>query len=95
MIKKNKPTHVWGIAGLIAGIIGLLLLFFAFNIAILFSIAAVVLSVIQKKYESTNVATIGLVLGLIGIILYVIIGFALFGGPYSSSGVASGSGIVS
>lgn len=89
MIKKNKPTHAWGIAGLIAGIIGLLLLFLAPNIGILFSITAVVFSVIQKKYGSTGVTTAGLVLGIIGIILYVIVGFAFFGGPYSESGTTS------
>ena len=83
MVKKNKPTNAWGIAGLIAGIIGLLLLFIIPNIGILFSIAAVVFSVIQKKYKSTGVATAGLVLGLIGIIFYVIVRFAFFRGPYS------------
>ena len=71
----KKPTHAWGIAGLIAGIIGLLLLLFAPSIGILFSITAVVFSVIQKKYESTGAATAGLVLGIIGIILYVLIAF--------------------
>ncbi|MHC1598507.1 MAG: hypothetical protein ACXQS3_03960 [Candidatus Methanofastidiosia archaeon] len=91
MIKKNKPTHAWGIAGLAMGIIGLLLLFLVPNIGILFSIAAAVFSVIQKKYESTGAATIGLVLGIIGIILYVIVGFAFFGGPYFESGTISGN----
>ena len=88
-MEKDKPTHACGIAGLIAGIIGLLLLFLAPNIGILFSITAVVLSVIQKKYKSTGAATAGLVLGIIGIILYVIVGFAFFGGPYSESGTTS------
>ena len=88
-MEKNKPTHACGIAGLIAGIIGLLLLFLASYIGIPFSITAVVLSVIQKKYESTGAATAGLVLGIIGIILYVIVGFAFFGGPYSESGTTS------
>lgn len=83
----KKPTHAWGIAGLIAGIIGLLLLFLAPNIGILFSITAVVFSVIQKKYESTGAATAGLVLGIIGIIgiiLYVLIAFFSVG-SYSES----------
>ena len=62
-MEKDKPTHACGIAGLIAGIIGLLLLFLAPYIGIPFSITAVVLSVIQKKYESTGAATAGLVLG--------------------------------
>lgn len=89
MTKNNKPTHAWGIAGLILGIIGLLLLFITPNIGILLSIAAVVFSVIQKKYEPTGVATAGLVLGIIGIILYIIVGFAFFGGPYSEFGTTS------
>lgn len=84
--KINKPTHTWGIAGLVTGIIGLLLLLLAPNIGILFSIAAVIFSLIQKRYESTGAATAGLILGIIGIILYVVIGFASFGGPYSESG---------
>ena len=88
-MEKDKLTHACGIAGLIAGIIGLLLLFLAPYIGIPFSITAVVLSVIQKKYESTGAATAGLVLGIIGIILYVIVGFAFFGGPYSESGTTS------
>lgn len=87
--KKNKITHAWGIAGLTTGIIGLLLLLLAPNIGILFSIAAVVFSLIQKRYESTSAATAGLILGIIGIIFYVIIGFASFGGPYSESGTTS------
>lgn len=89
MTKKNKPTHSWGIAGLAVGIIGLLLLFLAPNIGILFSIAAVIFSVIQKKYEPTGIATAGLILGIIGIIFYVIIAFAFFGGPYFESGTTS------
>lgn len=87
--KKNKPTHAWGIAGLATGLIGLLLLLLAPNIEIIFSITAVVFSLIQKRYESTGVATAGLILGIIGIILYVIIGFAFFEGPYSESGTTS------
>ena len=86
MTKKNKPTHAWEIAGLIMGIIGLLLVFFAFQASIVFFILAAVFSMIQKKYESTNAATVGLIIGIIGIILYVIIGYASFGGPYSESG---------
>lgn len=89
LIKKNKPTHAWGIAGLILGIIGLLLLFLEPNIGILFSITAVVFSVIQKIYEPTGIATAGLILGIIGIILYVIVGFAFFGGPHFESGTTS------
>ena len=87
--KKNKLTHAWGIAGLTTGIIGLLLLLLAPNIGILFSIAAVIFSLIQKRYKSTGVATAGLILGIIGIILYVVIGFVFFGGSYSESGTTS------
>lgn len=91
--KKNKPTHAWGVAGLVAGIIGLLLLLFAPNIEILFSIAAAVFSLIQKRYESTGVATAGLILGVVGIIFYVVIGFASFGGSSFESGTASGNSV--
>lgn len=68
MTKKNKPTHPWRISGLILGIIGLPLLFLTPDMGILFSITAVVFSVIQKNYEPTGMATAGLVIGIIGII---------------------------
>ncbi len=71
------------------GIIGISLLIILPSIAIIFSILAVVFSMIQKKYEPTGAATAGLILGIIGIILYVIISFAFFGGPYSESGMSS------
>lgn len=87
--KKNKVTHAWGIASLIIGIIGILSLLILPIITIPFSILAIIFSLIQKKYESTGAATAGLILGIISIILYVIIGFAFFGGSYSESGTSS------
>ncbi len=83
MTKKDKPTHAWGIAGLIIGIIGILSLFILPIITIPFSILAIIFSIIQRQYEPTGVATVGLILGIIGIILGIIIGYASFGGPYS------------
>ena len=83
MAKKNKPTHAWGIAGLIMGIIGILSLFILPIIAIPSSILAIVFSIIQRQYNPTGAATAGLILGIIGIIIFVIIGYASFGGPYS------------
>ena len=84
MTKKDKPTHAWGIAGLVMGIIGIMLIFIAFPISILFFIIAIVLSIIQRKYEPTSIATAGLIIGIIGIVFYVIIGFASFGESYST-----------
>jgi len=87
MTKKNKPTHAWGIASLIIGIIGILSLFILPIITIPFSILAIIFSIIQRQYEPTGVATVGLILGIIGIILFIIIGYASFGGPYSENSV--------
>ena len=71
MTKKNKSTHAWGIAGLILGILSLML-FMAPYIGIFLAIAAVVFYGIQKKHEPTSAATGGLVTGIIGIILNAI-----------------------
>jgi hypothetical protein len=85
MAKNNKPTHAWGIASLVLGILSLFL-FLAPYIGIFLAITAVVFYGIQKKHESTGVATGGLVTGIIGIIingimlLFVIGLLAMFGG---------------
>jgi hypothetical protein len=85
MAKDNKPTHAWGIASLVLGILSLFL-FLAPYIGIFLAITAVVFYGIQKKHESTGIATGGLVTGIIGIIinsimlLFIIGALVLFGG---------------
>jgi len=84
MKKEKKSTQAWGIASLILSILSLFL-WFAPYIGIFLAIAAVVFYGIQKKYKPTGVATAGLVIGIIGIIvngiiLLILVGFlALFG----------------
>jgi hypothetical protein len=46
-------------------------------------------SEIQTLDAPTGIAPAGLVIGIIGIILYVIVGFAFFEGHYSESGTTS------
>jgi len=66
--KPTKPTHAWGIASLVLGILSLLLVL-APSIGILLAITAIVFYGIQKKHGSTGTETGGLVTGIIGIIL--------------------------
>ena len=97
---KNKKTHAWGVASLILSIIGLLLIFAPY-IGIFCSILAVVFYGIQKKHEHTGIATAGLVIGIIGIVInaimliFVVGLLALFGsGTYDDFGTSSSSEIV-
>ncbi len=90
MKKDKKPTHAWGIASLILGILSLLF-FLAPYIGIFLAITAVVFYGIQKKQEPTGAATGGLVTGIIGIIIngvmliIIILGVVLFSAFSSSS----------
>jgi len=62
----------WGIAGLICGILSLILLFapyFGLPLAIL----SVIFYALQKKHQPTGAGTTALILGIIGIVLNVII----------------------
>ncbi len=80
----EKKTSAWGIAGLILGILSLLL-FLAPYIGIIFAILAVVFYGIQKKHKPTGAATAGLVTGIIGIVLngvmllFILAALAIFG----------------
>ena len=65
---NNKPTQAWGIAGLVLGILSILL-FLAPYIGIFLAITAIVFYGIQKKHSHTGYATASLVLGIIGVII--------------------------
>lgn len=90
MTKENKPTHAWGIAGLILGILGLLL-FLAPYIGIVLSITAIVFYNIQKKHGVTGAATGGLVTGIIGVIINGIILLFIVGALVLFSNISSSS----
>ena len=64
----NNPTQAWGIAGLVLGILSILL-FLAPYIGIFLAITAIVFYGIQKKHRHTGYATASLVLGIIGVII--------------------------
>ena len=66
MKQENNKGNGYGIGSLIAGIVGVvgfLLPYFA----IIFSILAIVLGVIQNKQQQSGLATAGIILGIIGI----------------------------
>ena len=65
-INENKVT-AWGTAGLVCGILGLIL-FLAPYIGLALSILAVIFYAIQKKHNPITRGTTALVLGIIGIV---------------------------
>ena len=69
---KREKTNSWGIASLILGIFGILFIIVPI-IGLLCSIFAVVSYRLQKKHGSSGVATAGLVMGIIGIVVGTII----------------------
>ena len=85
--KNQEETQIWGILSLISGILGILSFLLIPIISIIFSILAVIFSIVQKNYEFTTAAKIGLILGILGVIIYFIVGFASFEGPYSESSI--------
>lgn len=93
MTQENKSTNAWGIAGLILGILSLVL-FLAPYIGIVLAITAVVFYGIQKKQEITGTATGALVTGIIGIILNGIMLVFFFGMLAFLGGVDSESNDV-
>ncbi len=83
--KNHGKTQIWGILSLISGILGILSFLLIPILSIIFSILAVIFSIVQKQYKFTTVAKVGLILGILGIIIYFIVGYASFGGPYSKT----------
>ena len=83
--KNHENTQIWGILSLISGILAILSFLLIPVISIISSILAIIFSIVQKQYEFTTAAKVGLILGILGIIIYFIIGYASFGGPYSET----------
>jgi len=84
-----EDSRSWGIASLVMSIIGLLLIFAPY-IGIFCSILGVVFYGIQKKHRHTGLATAGLVIGIIGVVinsimLIFVIGLLAFFGGFGSS----------
>lgn len=63
-----KETKAWGIASLSCGVVGFIL-FLAPYIAIWISILAIIFHGVQKKHKPTGMATAGLIVGIVGIVL--------------------------
>lgn len=70
---------------MISEIIAILLFLLIFNMYIIFSILAVIFSIVQKQYKFTTDTKVGLILGILRIIIYFIVGYASFAGPYSET----------
>lgn len=71
---KRKKIISWGVASLILGIVGLLLVMLPY-IGLIYSILALIFQGVQRKYNPTGLATAGLVLGILGTIFNTIILF--------------------
>lgn len=89
MADTQKPTKAWGIAGLILGILSLIL-FLAPYFGLPLAIAAIVFYGVQKKHQPTGPATAGLVTGIIGVVinsiaLIFVVGILAFAGLASSA----------
>ena len=78
---SHEITQIWGTLSLISGILTILSFLLMPSVSIIFSILAVIFSVIQIPYEFTTNAKIGLCLGILGIIIYLIIGYMPIEGP--------------
>ena len=70
-MSKKEKSNGFGIASLICGIAGLCGFLMPY-LAIFVSVLAIVFSVLQKKNNPNGMATAGLVLGIIGIVLNVL-----------------------
>lgn len=76
--KVSKGTKKWGIASLILAILSILFLLFPF-VGIILAILAVIFSRKQNKHKPTGIATAGLVIGIISMVLNLIILIAVIG----------------
>jgi len=68
--RSKKETTAWGKTSLLFGILSLFFGNHVFGLAL--AITAVSFSKIQKKHTRTKIATLGFVIGIIGIIMHVI-----------------------
>lgn len=68
----GKEVRGWGIASLVLGILGLVFLIMPY-FSIILSILAIIFYKIQKKHEPTNLATAGLIMGIIGVVISIVI----------------------
>src|SRR3989344_8104479 len=81
MREKNKRSSTWGIASLLFSSLGILLFLIPF-IGAFFCILGIIFAYIQKKRSPLTIATVGKVVGIIGIflnILSTLLLIALFG----------------
>ena len=74
--KSFGETKKWGIASLILAILSILFIILPY-FGIILAILAVVFARIQKKHNPTRIATAGLVIGIIGIVLNILVLIAI------------------
>ncbi|MEJ2267763.1 MAG: hypothetical protein P8X70_01665 [Nanoarchaeota archaeon] len=86
---KKKEKIPFGILSFVSSISGLISLFLIPIISIVFFILAIILAIVQKKYKSDSFAKAGLIIGVLGIIIYILIGFSSFQGPFSNYNLTS------
>ena len=74
--KSFGETKKWGIASLILAILSILFIILPY-FGIILAILAVVFARIQKKHNSTKIATAGLIIGIMGIVLNILVLIAI------------------
>ena len=80
---KEKASQGFGIASLVLGIVSIIFLWFP-PFAIIAGILAIIFAVIQKKQKPTDIATAGLITGIVGtalgtiLLIIMILSLAIF-----------------
>lgn len=70
--RQFKKNHAWAVLGLIFSLLGLLLIYFKWYPGLIFSILAIIFAENQKKILHSKMNALGMLLGILGFILYMI-----------------------
>lgn len=82
---NNKKSNVFGIISLISGILGIVF-FFMSTVGLIFSALAIIFYNLQKKRFPNKIATAGLIIGLISLVINLvlfILAMFFYGGVYT------------
>ncbi|MBW3003044.1 hypothetical protein KY328_04465 [Candidatus Woesearchaeota archaeon] len=77
-VRKFKQNHAWAVLGLIFAILALVLIWYQWYPGLIFSVLAIVFAENQKNILHSKMNAFGMVLGIIGFILYVLLSCAGF-----------------